>query len=155
MSHELRTPLNAILGFAQLLQRDRKEALSNRHKGRVDQILQGGGHLLRLIDDILDLSRIEAGGVSMSTEPVSVLGVLDEVMQTLEPHGSQPRHSRRTRRIASRATHAVGGSDAILADPYELRVERSEVQPARRNGDLCGLGGAWGSRARHGAATRE
>ena len=88
MSHELRTPLNAILGFAQLLQRDKKEALSNRHKGRVDQILQGGGHLLRLIDDILDLSRIEAGGVSMSTEPVNVLDVLDEVMQTLEPMAS-------------------------------------------------------------------
>jgi CheY-like chemotaxis protein/two-component sensor histidine kinase len=85
MSHELRTPLNAILGFAQLLQRDKKEALSDRHKGRVDQILQGGGHLLRLIDDILDLSRIEAGGVSTSAEPVSVLDVLDEVRQTLEP----------------------------------------------------------------------
>ena len=85
MSHELRTPLNAILGFAQLLQRDRKEPLSDRHKDRVHQILKGGEHLLRLIDDILDLSRIEAGGVSMSTEPVSVLEVLDEVMQTLEP----------------------------------------------------------------------
>src|SRR5579872_3262385 len=54
MSHELRTPLNAILGFAQLLQRDKKEPLSSRHKERVDQILQGGEHLLRLIDDILD-----------------------------------------------------------------------------------------------------
>ncbi len=85
MSHELRTPLNAILGFAQLLHRDKKEALSDRHKGRVDQILQGGSHLLRLIDDILDLSRIEAGGVSISTEPVSVIEVLDEVRQTLEP----------------------------------------------------------------------
>ena len=85
MSHELRTPLNAILGFAQLLRRDKKESLSDRHKGRVDQILQGGGHLLRLIDDILDLSRIEAGGVSISAEPVSVLEVLDEVRQTLEP----------------------------------------------------------------------
>ena len=85
MSHELRTPLNAILGFAQLLHRDKKEALSNRHKARVEQILQGGSHLLRLIDDILDLSRIEAGGVSISTEPVSVIDVLDEVRQTLEP----------------------------------------------------------------------
>ena len=72
MSHELRTPLNAILGFAQLLQRDKKEPLSTRHQERVDQILKGGEHLLRLIDDILDLSRIEAGGVSISTEPVGV-----------------------------------------------------------------------------------
>jgi CheY-like chemotaxis protein/two-component sensor histidine kinase len=84
MSHELRTPLNAILGFAQLLQRDKKDQLSDRHKERVDQILKGGEHLLRLIDDILDLSRIEAGAVSISTEPVDVSVVLDEVKRTLE-----------------------------------------------------------------------
>jgi PAS domain S-box-containing protein len=85
MSHELRTPLNAILGFAQLLQRDRREPLSDRHKERASQILKGGEHLLRLIDDILDLSRIEAGGISISTEPVNVGEVIDEVRTTLEP----------------------------------------------------------------------
>ncbi len=85
MSHELRTPLNAILGFAQLLQRDRREPLTGRHQERLGQILKGGEHLLRLIDDILDLSRIEAGGLSISTEPVSVLDVLGEVTTTLEP----------------------------------------------------------------------
>jgi PAS domain S-box-containing protein len=85
MSHELRTPLNAILGFAQLLWRDRREPLSERHKQRVEHILKGGEHLLRLINDILDLSRIEAGGVSISTEPVSVRDVLEEVERTLQP----------------------------------------------------------------------
>jgi PAS domain S-box-containing protein len=85
MSHELRTPLNAILGFAQLLQRDKRAPLSDRHKERVGQILKGGEHLLRLIDDILDLSRIEAGRVSISTEPVSVGDLLDELRRTLEP----------------------------------------------------------------------
>ena len=54
MSHELRTPLNAILGFAQLLQLDRRDPLSERHRERVKHILKGGEHLLRLIDDILD-----------------------------------------------------------------------------------------------------
>ncbi len=85
MSHELRTPLNAILGFAQLLQRDKKEPLSARHHDRVEQILKGGEHLLRLIDDILDLSHIEAGRVSLSMEPVGVLEVLEELRATLEP----------------------------------------------------------------------
>jgi PAS domain S-box-containing protein len=85
MSHELRTPLNAILGFAQLLQRDRKEPLSERHKDRVTRILEGGGHLLRLIDDILDLSRIEAGGMSLSVEPLSVTEVVADVAKNLEP----------------------------------------------------------------------
>ena len=85
MSHELRTPLNAILGFAQLLKRDRKEPLSSRQQERADQILKGGEHLLRLIDDILDLSRIEAGGISISTEPVGVAEVLEEIRTTLQP----------------------------------------------------------------------
>jgi CheY-like chemotaxis protein len=84
MSHELRTPLNAILGFAQLLWRDKREPLSERHKQRVEHILQGGEHLLRLINDILDLSRIEAGGVSISMEPVAVGDVLEEVRRTLQ-----------------------------------------------------------------------
>ncbi|HVZ32875.1 MAG TPA: response regulator, partial [Polyangiaceae bacterium] len=89
MSHELRTPLNAILGFAQLLQRDQREPLSDRHKARVQQILQGGEHLLRLIDDVLNLARIEAGRVSISTESVDVAGVLEEVRKTLEPMASR------------------------------------------------------------------
>jgi PAS domain S-box-containing protein len=85
MSHELRTPLNAILGFAQLLEIEKKEPLSDRLKERVRQILKGGEHLLRLIDDILDLSRIEAGGVSISPEPVGIVELLAEVKTTLGP----------------------------------------------------------------------
>jgi PAS domain S-box-containing protein len=85
MSHELRTPLNAVLGFAQLLRRDKKQPLSERHLERVSQILKGGEHLLRLIDDVLDLSRIEAGTVSLSNESVNVGEVLSEVGVTLEP----------------------------------------------------------------------
>jgi signal transduction histidine kinase len=84
MSHEIRTPLNAILGFAQLLQRDKREPITDRHRERVAQILKGGEHLLRLIDDILDLSRIEAGGLSISPEPVGVLEALNGVKETLE-----------------------------------------------------------------------
>jgi PAS domain S-box-containing protein len=89
MSHELRTPLNAILGFAQLLARDSKEPLSERHRARVQQILHGGEHLLRLIDDVLHLARIEAGRLSLITEPVDVLAVLAEVEQTLAPMAQQ------------------------------------------------------------------
>lgn len=85
MSHELRTPLNAILGFAQLLMRDKRQPLSDRHRERVEQIMSGGEHLLRLINDILDLSRIESGRVSLSLEPVNVTEILDEVRRTLDP----------------------------------------------------------------------
>jgi len=85
MSHELRTPLNAILGFAQLLQRDKKTPLTTRQQERVDHVLRGGEHLLRLIDDVLDLARIEAGRVLISLEPVNLGDVLTEVKDTLDP----------------------------------------------------------------------
>jgi len=85
MSHELRTPLNAVLGFAQLLQRDKKTPLTARQLERVDHVLRGGEHLLRLIDDVLDLARIEAGRVLISLEPVNLDDVLDEVKGTLDP----------------------------------------------------------------------
>jgi PAS domain S-box-containing protein len=85
MSHELRTPLNAVLGFAQLLRRDKKQPLDERQRTMVDHVIKGGEHLLRLIDDVLDLSRIEAGRVTISTEPVGVAEVLVEVKEALEP----------------------------------------------------------------------
>jgi PAS domain S-box-containing protein len=103
MSHELRTPLNAVLGFAQLLQRDRKQPLSDRQRDRVDHVVRGGEHLLRLIDDVLDLSRIEAGGVTISAEPVGVRELLAEVVATLEP-------------VAGRAGVAI----AVAAHPADL-----------------------------------
>jgi PAS domain S-box-containing protein len=85
MSHELRTPLNSILGFAELLQRDKKTPLTDAQKGKLDYVLKGGEHLLHLIDDILDLSRIESGRVMVSPEPVGVAEVLAEVKSTLAP----------------------------------------------------------------------
>lgn len=89
MSHELRTPLNAVLGFAQLLQRDRRSPLSDRQQERVGHVIKGGEHLLRLIDDILDLSRIEAGRLTLSPEPVRVAEVLLDVQSTLAPMATQ------------------------------------------------------------------
>jgi PAS domain S-box-containing protein len=89
MSHELRTPLNAVLGFAQLLERDRKQPLTDRQKERLQHVLHGGEHLLRLIDDVLDLSRIEAGRITISCEPVVINDVISEVVTTLGPMAAQ------------------------------------------------------------------
>jgi len=85
MSHELRTPLNSILGFAQLLEMNQKEALSSKQARQVVQIRKSGEHLLSLIDDVLDLARIEAGSVRLSVEPVQVRSVLDQVHAALSP----------------------------------------------------------------------
>jgi PAS domain S-box-containing protein len=82
MSHELRTPLNSILGFAQLLQ---MEALDREQQESVRYIVKGGQHLLQLINEVLDISRIEAGRMYLSTEPVSVRDVLQECLQLVQP----------------------------------------------------------------------
>ncbi len=75
MSHELRTPMNSILGFAQLLE---LEVESEGDKESVEQILRGGRHLLKLINEVLDLARVEAGGSTFSLEPVNIAGVAAE-----------------------------------------------------------------------------
>jgi PAS domain S-box-containing protein len=80
MSHELRTPLNAVLGFAQVLQLDARAPLAPQHAQQVHQIEQAGRHLLAMINDLLDVSRIEAGTLDLRLEPVSVDDVMDEVL---------------------------------------------------------------------------
>ena len=73
MSHELRTPLNAILGFAQVLELDSKDPLTDRQQESVSNIMMGGHHLLELINQVLELSKIEAGKLDLSIETVKPL----------------------------------------------------------------------------------
>ena len=80
MSHELRTPLNAILGFAQLLEAGKKESLSQRQKGQIHHIVNGGEHLLRLINDVLDLAKIEAGKISPSIEAIDTRKFIEDFL---------------------------------------------------------------------------
>lgn len=75
MSHELRTPLNGILGFAQVLQMDFS---SGMHRDIVDDIFKAGKHLLALINEVLDISRIESGHLSLSLEPVPLYDLVQE-----------------------------------------------------------------------------
>jgi signal transduction histidine kinase/ActR/RegA family two-component response regulator len=81
-SHELRTPLNAILGFAQLLQ---MSDLSGDDVDGVERILSAGHHLLALINEIIDIARIESGDLSLSLEPVRVHSVIEEISQLMAP----------------------------------------------------------------------
>ncbi|WP_404471424.1 GAF domain-containing protein [Vreelandella venusta] len=84
MSHELRTPLNAIIGFAQLLAKGRRDPLSDKQQRQVGQIEKSGQHLLSLINDVLDLAKIEAGLTPLSLEPLLIVNVLDDACSTLE-----------------------------------------------------------------------
>ena len=85
MSHELRTPLNAVMGFSDLLADKRYGELSERQQRYVSHINTGGRHLLKLINDILDLSKIEAGRMEISREDLSVETIFGEVESALRP----------------------------------------------------------------------
>lgn len=85
MSHELRTPMNAVLGFAQMLQFDPRHDLNDHQNEYVENILQGGGHLLELINDVLDLSKIEARQLSLSIEDVICNEVIEDVVGMTAP----------------------------------------------------------------------
>ncbi|HEV3374486.1 MAG TPA: response regulator [Candidatus Acidoferrum sp.] len=85
MSHELRTPLNAVLGFSDLLADERYGPLNDRQQRYVSHIHSGGKHLLKLISDILDLSKIEAGRMELTREDVTVASAFVEVISTLYP----------------------------------------------------------------------
>ncbi|MDQ7849896.1 MAG: PAS domain S-box protein [Armatimonadota bacterium] len=110
MSHELRTPLNAILGFAQLLE---MEPLPPEQRESVAHILQGGRHLLQLINEVLDISRIEAGRLTLSPEPVHAAGVLQEVVDLIAPLAAQ--------RGVRLGTEATDGDAFVLADLQRLK----------------------------------
>jgi signal transduction histidine kinase/ActR/RegA family two-component response regulator len=109
MSHELRTPLTAILGFAQLLELDE---LSDDHRSSVTHILQAGHHLLDLINEILDISRMERGQLTISPEPVAAHELLDEVMAELTPLATE-------REIT--LVRRVGAEAHVVADRQRLR----------------------------------
>lgn len=91
MSHELRTPLNAVLGFSDLLADERYGPLNDRQQRYVGHIHTGGKHLLSLISDILDLSKIEAGRMELSREDMKVAPAFAEVISALYPLAEKSR----------------------------------------------------------------
>ena len=85
MSHVLRTPLHAVVGFGQMLERNGEGNLSARQLRQIGEIRQAGTHLLALIDDLLDLARIEAGRVPLDPAPVDLGALVDECLPLVQP----------------------------------------------------------------------
>lgn len=81
MSHELRTPLNAIRGFAQVLNDDSNDPLAQNQKAAVQHILQSGSHLLDLINQVLDLAKIESNTLALSIEPIDPTAALEDCLK--------------------------------------------------------------------------
>jgi signal transduction histidine kinase/CheY-like chemotaxis protein len=91
MSHELRTPQNAILGFAQLLDTDPAAALPQAQSEYVEEILRAGDHLLALVNEVLDLSRIESGHLEMQLEALDMGALLRTCLAQMQPLADQRR----------------------------------------------------------------
>jgi PAS domain S-box-containing protein len=111
MSHELRTPLNAILGFSQLIERHNP---SDAQRTRVHHILSAGRHLLNLINEVLDISRIEAGNLQLSLEPVCVADALEEALVLIRPLAEE-------RNIALSISEPVDPSAYVMADRQRFK----------------------------------
>jgi signal transduction histidine kinase len=80
MSHELRTPMNAILGFTQILQMNVQSKLSDIEKKNLGMVSSAGNHLLELINEVLDLSRVESGDMKLSIERIDMVPIVDNVI---------------------------------------------------------------------------
>jgi signal transduction histidine kinase/ActR/RegA family two-component response regulator len=89
MSHELRTPLNSILGFSDILERQIGGTLTSRQLSHVKAISKSGQHLLGLINDILDLSKIEAGKVDLDLAPVSIHELCSSCLKMIQPRADK------------------------------------------------------------------
>jgi signal transduction histidine kinase/ActR/RegA family two-component response regulator len=111
MSHELRTPLAAIMGFAELLHRDEADEKRRSWSGYV---LDGGRHLLAIVNELLEVSRIEAGKMVLMTEPIDVERAVDDVLDLVAPLAAE-RGIRLERVRGKRIEHAA------LADPMRLK----------------------------------
>ena len=114
MSHELRTPLNAVLGFGQLMGSDAADPLSPSHRARLDELLRGGRHLLSLINDVLDLARIEAGTLHLALAPVDLPALVDDCLRLVQAAAAE-------RRIAIVARPGPEDAHRVLADPTRLK----------------------------------
>jgi signal transduction histidine kinase len=111
MSHELRTPLNAIIGVSEMLRED-AEALKQDVEP-LDRVLGAGRHLLALINDILDLSKIEAGRMELQLEDFALAPIIDGVVKTIEPLAAKNEN-----RVAVSCDGAIG---RLHADQMRLR----------------------------------
>jgi len=130
MSHELRTPLNAILGFAQILTSDTLPSTLEQKKEFANHILKSGRHLLTLINEILDLAKVESGTITLSMEPVALTDILLEVRTMIEPIAA----TRKVRVLFPDASEAVVMADRTRLKQVLLNLLSNAVKYNREEG---------------------
>ncbi len=143
MSHELRTPLNAILGFGQLLEMD---GLTGETGESVHQIMKAGRHLLELINEVLDIARIEAGRLSLSPEPVSLDELVRESCDLVRPLAQDQAIDLEVEEALVLANHAV--ADRQRLKQVLLNLLSNAIKYNREGGRVTVSGEAEGGRVR-------
>jgi CheY-like chemotaxis protein len=113
MSHELRTPLNAIIGFAELLVDGAVPPDSPQHREFLGDILSSGRHLLQLINDVLDVAKVEAGALEFRPEQVNIVPLIAEIVSAMHPAAI----SKQLRIV----TDVDPGLTDLLLDPSRLK----------------------------------
>jgi signal transduction histidine kinase/CheY-like chemotaxis protein len=113
MSHELRTPLNAIIGFTQLMHDGKVGAVSPAHEEYLGDVLDSARHLLQLINDVLDLAKVESGKMEFNPEPVNLTKLIAEVRQILQSLSSAKRL-----KVDFEVSPAV---EQLIIDPAKLK----------------------------------
>jgi PAS domain S-box-containing protein len=112
ISHELRTPLHTIIGFAELLEEETEGSITEKQRRFLHHIHTDSEHLLGLINDVLDLSRIEAGGLHLRTEPLSLRSIVAETINAIRPYAD-------SKSVSIREGESL--DMRVLADPMRVR----------------------------------
>ena len=134
MSHELRTPLNAIIGFSQVLRERMFGELNEKQEEYLDDILASGHHLLSLINDVLDLSKVEAGQVELDVAPFSLREALESGVVMVRERASDERRARSCTSADSEVELVEGDERRIRQVDLQPAVERREVHAGGRCG---------------------
>ena len=134
MSHELRTPLNAIMGFANLLRRKRTGPLNEKQVRFVDNILESADHQLALVNDVLDLAKVEAGKLSLHTQHIPVLEVITSAINLVQNQAAE-----RELQLVSKLPRE---DIVVQADPVRLRqivlnLLTNAIKFTPKGGEIC------------------
>jgi signal transduction histidine kinase len=113
MSHELRTPINAILGYSTLLLENIYGPLAEKQAEGIQRTHKAAKHLLELVNDVLDLSKIDAGKVDLKLQPVSVPELIEDLFVTVRPLADE--------RGSTLSMESVGAAKIIVSDPRRVR----------------------------------
>lgn len=132
MSHELRTPMNAVLGFGQMLELD-ADKLTHTHRQNVREILDAGNHLLHLINELLDLAKIESSKMDINIEQIVVHDVLQKSIKLIKAHAIE-RHIEITD-LVSKENHIVYADETRLKQVL-VNILSNAVKYNSKNGKI-------------------